>query len=726
MTEKTTKTRTIDTEEFIKTVYRLHKEKFYEQRFTFLLGAGASVSSGIPTAGKLAEKWLKEIHNERVPEADNTPLCEEWVHEHLGIESFDPENLAQHYSDIYDCHFGVHHEQGYAALEAAMESAYPSIGYAILAQFLEETKHNVVITTNFDHLTEAALAIYTNTWPQICGHESLTNLTKPKEKRPLIAKIHHDLFLSPKSDSEKVQKLSEPWKKILRSIFTRFTPIVIGYGGNDRGLMDFLNELAQTDIHGGIYWCYRKEDGKPREDICALVEKHEGCFVETHDFDYLMFCLGTQFGFGSPHNEIHEKNQKRADVFREQFNKIQEQSNLLQDKDPQDTALQNAVKENIQRTTGWWHWELLVQQEQNPDKKDALYQQGLKEFPNSPELNVNYALFFRDVHKNYDKAEEHYKRALEIQPDNADLNRRYAIFLHNIRKNIDEAKKHYQKALEIEPENVTLNNNYATFLIIFRKNYKKAEEYYKKALKIQPDNANLNSNYAIFLTNIRKNYNKAEIHYKKTLEIEPDGANSNGAYAVFLKNIRKDYDKAEQYYKKALESEPDHANNNCNYANFLAEIRKDYGKAEEYYKKALEIEPDAADLNGNCAKSLLSQGRLEEAQERVSKAWQHCSDEGQEQLGAELSFYEVVLARLEGKPEEETIALGKLKFLFTEGFERSPWDLSGVLDRMRAEGVSEEEMEFYETLAAAVSDETQVDKLEEFSKWQEVEPVPVS
>ncbi len=626
---------------FASEVRRIDQATYHEQRFAFLLGAGASASSGIPTAGELAENWLNEMFHERNTNAD-TKERNKWAKESLGIEILDSTNTGKHYSDIYDWRFGGHKEWGCAALEEAMEKAYPSIGYSLLAQFLEQTEHNVVITTNFDHMTETALAIYTNIWPQICGHTLLANLMHPKRKRPLITKIHHDLLLNPKSDRESIEELPKELQDALRSILKNFTPIVIGYGGNDKSLMGFLESLDEEEIYGGIYWCYRAKDGKPADRILNLIRKHQGNhknnpkggLVQIQGFDNLMIQLGNQFGFRFLHDEIVEKAKTRAAKYQTQREKLEKEikegvtasAAPAPKQETTDTApdenesVQEAFAAISERTRDWWTWQQRVQKETDPDKMDSLYQQGLKEFPNSPELNNNYAVFL-EVRREYDKPEEYYQKALEIEPDGA---------LHNC-------------------------------------------------------------NYASFLYTIRKDYERAEAYYQKALEIEPDSALHNGNYANFLKDIRKDYDQAEAYYKKALESEPDAVYSNVNYAALL-----------------------------------LVQRRFVEAKVQVAKAWQHCANESQKQLKAALSFHEVALARLQRQQQEEMVALGKLKFLFTKNFERSSWELSGVLDRMRAEGVSEDEMKFYEVLAEAVSDETQVDKLEEFPKWQKVKPVPVS
>src|ERR1019366_141117 len=92
-----------------------------DRPFCWILGSGASVQSGIPTGGKLAMDWLKEIHE--LEDFQNQPL------------------------------------------EKAMDAAEPSYGYSVLAQIMAGTTHKAAITTNFDNLIADALAIYTDAFP---------------------------------------------------------------------------------------------------------------------------------------------------------------------------------------------------------------------------------------------------------------------------------------------------------------------------------------------------------------------------------------------------------------------------------------------------------------------------------------------------------------------------------------------------------------------------------
>ena len=43
-------------------IANIHKD-MEDRSFAFILGAGASVTSGIPSGGTLAKRWLEELHS---------------------------------------------------------------------------------------------------------------------------------------------------------------------------------------------------------------------------------------------------------------------------------------------------------------------------------------------------------------------------------------------------------------------------------------------------------------------------------------------------------------------------------------------------------------------------------------------------------------------------------------------------------------------------------------
>ena len=159
------------------------------------LWCGTPPPSGIPLGSELLDKWLQEIR--RKEDKSTTPIITQATAANLQIADFKYEEwVAQFYSRVYQRRFKDYPDEGFAYLENVMAKKDPSPGYSILAAVLaaEPSRHNAVITTNFDNLVADALSIYTDTFPFVCGHESLTGFVRIAMCCPLICKIHRDLL----------------------------------------------------------------------------------------------------------------------------------------------------------------------------------------------------------------------------------------------------------------------------------------------------------------------------------------------------------------------------------------------------------------------------------------------------------------------------------------------------------------------------------------------------
>lgn len=78
------------------------------------------------------------------------------------------------------------------------ERSIPSGGYACLAFLLTQTPHKVVVTTNFDRLTEDAVTLYAHEFSLVVGHVAMAHYITSDVARPTVVKIHHDLYLTQK------------------------------------------------------------------------------------------------------------------------------------------------------------------------------------------------------------------------------------------------------------------------------------------------------------------------------------------------------------------------------------------------------------------------------------------------------------------------------------------------------------------------------------------------
>lgn len=222
-----------------------------ETHVVFFLGAGCSISSGIPAAGGLVTEWLKRLRaakgldeagwrafqEQEFPEADKHP--------------------ARHYEKAYRALFPSR-QQGQQAIERLMDEGRPSFGYIILAQLMTQPEHgrqmNVVLTTNFDDLPAEALYLYTRARPRVIAHESLATYTRASVQRPLIVKLHGDAHLDPKSSGDDIRKLTPAMCSALTRLLRDATLVFLGYGGTDVSVVEALRGAQGEICEGGVYW----------------------------------------------------------------------------------------------------------------------------------------------------------------------------------------------------------------------------------------------------------------------------------------------------------------------------------------------------------------------------------------------------------------------------------------------------------------------------------------
>jgi len=607
--------------EFVKQYILDHESR--SRKYCFILGAGASKQSGIPTGGELAKKWLKEIHDKY-----DSSTIEKWKDE-IG---FAANQEAEKYSDIYSKRFEITPKEGYLFLEDIMETIEPSFGYSVLAQILEKTEDNIVITTNFDSLVEDAMFIYTKKKPLTLGHESLAGFINLFSNRPIIAKIHRDLLLSPKNKQDEISALEDSWEDSLATIFKYYTPIVIGYGGNDGSLMKFLEKRADKSI--GMFWFYWDNDDQnhlPSEGIINLVEKYKGYIIPIKGFDELMLQLNNAMKFDLIGEELIDIAKNRTKKYHEKITTLNASSSLSVK-----AMISDAVKN---QRKDWWTLQIDIDNEQNIDKKKAMYLTALEEYPNSVELITNYADFLSSEMMDYDGAD-----------------------------------KYYLEAIDKDPKNIYSLGAYGYFLLDSLDNPQKASIYFNTASKIDPNSPLVYNSYGL-LEEYNKNFEAALSHYLKVIELEPTDwvgySNSANCYSRLGK-----LELAEHYFKKAIEMNPSGREVLSNYGYFLLRQMK-YYEAEIIFKKGLSLNLKEANLYGNYSKLKIECDDFESARELIDKSFK-LNNRLKNDLIIELWFYRYAIF-----DDWFTEAEEQIEYLLNENVRSIDWNFDIIVEKAK-------------------------------------------
>jgi len=166
--------------------------------YALFLGAGASVSSGIKTTGKMIDGWRQSLY--ATYRGDDDYLV--WLAKQDWYEAED--EYSRLFEMVYD-----QPSQRRVYIEKCVKDAKPNWGYAYLNGLIGNGIFNVVFTTNFDDLVNEACFAFTNELrPMVCAHDSAVSSVRLMSERPKVIKLHGDfLYDSIKNTSSELQSL---------------------------------------------------------------------------------------------------------------------------------------------------------------------------------------------------------------------------------------------------------------------------------------------------------------------------------------------------------------------------------------------------------------------------------------------------------------------------------------------------------------------------------------
>ncbi|MDE5577770.1 MAG: tetratricopeptide repeat protein [Oscillospiraceae bacterium] len=563
--------RIISTEMMIKVIQESNENN---ERFCFILGSGASIESGIASGIELEKRWMDYLMGESKDEKN--PLGDpQIVRDYAkklkddGVIQYDFSQIendwkdnklsSEYYFDLYTLRFYPDYNNGYRYLEKQMESAEPSLGYRILAKLLTDgKKNNLVITTNFDSLTEDALFLYTDKKPLVVNHELLADyISVPSIDRPIVAKIHRGLFFNPLNSRDDTNKLSKEWREALSSVFQIFTPIVIGYGGGDHSLMDFLRD-ENVKIRNKIYWCYIPKYGFPNETIQNLINDKDGFLVEVDGFDSFMADIGSKFystEITPPEttNILQQRCNLRIDQYNKRWSELHSDSQQVKELKNLEVALE--MKREESETLSYFDYF----RRGIACAKNKQFQKAIDCFNKSIEINGDFAPTYNsrgnsyaDL-KQYDKAVEDYNKAIELNPNDSMVYCNRGNSYSNL-KQYDNAIEDYNKAIELNPNNSDAYCNRGTSYANLNQ-YDKSIENFNKAIEIDSDFSIAYSDRSEVYV-VLKQYDKAMEDSNKAIELDSNNSeaykNRGDAYAGL-----EQCDNALEDYNKAIELNPE-------------------------------------------------------------------------------------------------------------------------------------------------------------------------
>jgi NAD-dependent SIR2 family protein deacetylase len=264
----------------------------------FLLGAGASVKSGIPPSGQLAEMVLKRAYcrEHGLSERDPHVVRSDWRRWVSGLSWFRTDSaLEDQYPSIVEHLLFPRDERRDFFLAVVGQRRPPGAGYRAMARLVSKGWVRMVLTTNFDDLLfEACRAEPSLRHVQVIGTPGEAGLISTAPAYPQVVHLHGSVAHYTDQNLEgETQRLDPALREQVLPLLRDHPLIVVGYRGAEPSIMhDLLRDaIPAVGYRRGVFWCTRdpRPDGlhpHVRELAEALGENF--CLVPIAGFDECM------------------------------------------------------------------------------------------------------------------------------------------------------------------------------------------------------------------------------------------------------------------------------------------------------------------------------------------------------------------------------------------------------------------------------------------------------
>lgn len=258
----------------------------------WFVGAGASASAGVPTAGDMIwdfkqRLFVSQRHVSPKSVADlSSPAIRAQLQQHVdSLGALPSAGDDDEYAALFEAVFPAEQDRR-TYIAARAEGAKPSFGHIALATFMKEGNCRLLWTTNFDHLNADACArVYGTTGALTVGSLDTPDLVHHavgENRWPIEVKLHGDFHSRRlKNTAEELRHQDKRLRQLFMASCGRFGLIIAGYSGRDQSVMDTLEEvLGQPDrFPSGLFWLIRHGEIVPAR-VARLIRRAQSAGVE--------------------------------------------------------------------------------------------------------------------------------------------------------------------------------------------------------------------------------------------------------------------------------------------------------------------------------------------------------------------------------------------------------------------------------------------------------------
>ncbi|MGN0186527.1 MAG: SIR2 family protein [Paludibacteraceae bacterium] len=268
---------------------------------SFLIGAGASITSGIQSAVDCIWEWKKDIYCSNNYDASKSiqnykvetiqKIIQEWLNRQGSYPQLGDENEYSFYAEKA---YPIEGDR-VKYFTGLSKDKSPYIGYKLLCLLNKFGIVKSVWSTNFDGLIPRA-AQQLNITPIEINLDNENRIYRNAcDSELLYIALHGDYKYSKlKNTSNELDTESDVFANVLKHYFLDKNLIVCGYSGRDKSLMRALTSAFSEKGSGRVYWCGYGEEipTNVREFLLSIKQNGRECYyIATDGFDKTMISL---------------------------------------------------------------------------------------------------------------------------------------------------------------------------------------------------------------------------------------------------------------------------------------------------------------------------------------------------------------------------------------------------------------------------------------------------
>jgi hypothetical protein len=270
----------------------------HDARPAFLLGAGASFSSGVPLAAESVRRLAKQAYADRILGGKTLPehiKLSEWMTWLQGQKWFliGEERLAENFPLVIEHMLRPEAYRRSALLELVALRQEVGTGYRALAELVLRGLAGTLLTTNFDICLPKALA---DKQPHIRHVAEVNRAPHDFNEYSPFARAQI-VWLHGKAEQYTDRNLISETQELDPTLVQKLLPlleatplVVVGYRGAEASIMtSLLGASTGIKFRHGIYWCHRPGE-QPHPQVLGLAERlgPNFQFLEIDGFDELL------------------------------------------------------------------------------------------------------------------------------------------------------------------------------------------------------------------------------------------------------------------------------------------------------------------------------------------------------------------------------------------------------------------------------------------------------